>query len=528
MNRLNKSCAPMTALVLLTLISANAFSITLSGTPPTTATVGKPYSFTPILENADRCDECIWYHSLPSWASYSHRTGEITGTPNAPGVWRNIRIIAWDGKHYATLPRWSITVAGSASPTHAQIPVKITGSPETVVSVSQFYSFRPTVTSAAGTTLNFSIQNMPSWATFSQATGLLAGTPSAADVRVYSNIIIGVSDGGATAALAAFAISVTQSVTLIAPVNGACGSSNGIAVSSAPAAALCSTGTASAVGGSGPWSWSCTGSKGGSTAQCSAPLHTASIGPVTSLHYAPNANFDSNGNYLPGADGFNLADISDVGTLNSLPTGVLGLAWVGLCNGVDSTFTAAIQPFIGNPKLFGFYLMDEPDPTGQYAPLCTAANLMAESDWIHAHLPGAKTFIVMMNLGTPTSPTYANTYNPSNTHIDLFGLDPYPVRPQFTGGVNYNVIGAGVNAAEAAGIPASSIVPVYQAFGGGGYTSYTLPTPAQEQQILSTWASVVPNPAFDYAYSWGVQDGDQSLSTTPDLQPIFLQHNAKN
>src|ERR1039458_6680331 len=97
------------------------------------------------------------------------------------------------------------------------------------------------------------------------------------------------------------------------------------------------------------------------------------------------------------------------------------------------------QPFIGNPKLFGFYLMDEPDPTGQYAPLCTAANLMAEYDWIHAHLPGAKTFIVMMNLGTPTSPTYANTYNPSNTHIDLFGLDPYPVRPQFTGGVNYNV-----------------------------------------------------------------------------------------
>ena len=103
-----------------------------------------------------------------------------------------------------------------------------------------------------------------------------------------------------------------------------------------------------------------------------------------------NANFDSNGNYLPGADGFNLADVSDVDTLNSLPSGVVGLVWVGLCNGADSTFTATIQPFIGNPKLFGFYLMDEPDATGQYAPLCTAANLMAESNWIHAHVPGAK------------------------------------------------------------------------------------------------------------------------------------------
>jgi len=419
------------------------------------------------------------------------------------------------------------TTSGSSSTTAAAAPT-IAGTPNTSVAAGAAYSFQPAASSASGGKLTFSIQNIPLWATFSKTTGLLSGTPSAADVNVYSNIIISVSDGSATAALAAFSISVTQSVTLIAPVNGTCGSSNGIAVSSAPTTGLCSTGTASAVGGSGPWSWSCTGSNGGSTAQCSAPQHTASIGPATNLHYAPNGNFDSNGNYLPGADGFNLADVSDVGTLNSLPTGVVGLVWVGLCNGVDSTFTATIQPFIGNPKLFGFYLMDEPDPTGQYAPLCTAANLMAQSDWIHAHLPAAKTFIVMMNMGTPTSPTYANTYNPANTHIDLFGLDPYPVRPQFTGGVNYNVISAGVSAAEAEGIPANSIVPVYQAFGGGGFTTYTLPTPAQEQQILSTWASVVPNAAFDYAYSWGVQDGDQSLSTTLDLQPIMLQHNTQN
>jgi hypothetical protein len=413
----------------------------------------------------------------------------------------------------------SSTTVATAAPT-------IAGTPSTSVAVGAAYSFQPAASSASGGALTFSVQNMPSWATFSRKTGLLSGTPSAADVKVYSNITISVSDGSATASLAAFSISVTQSLTL-APINGACGAANGAAVSAAPTTGLCSTGTASAVGGSGPWSWSCTGSNGGSTAQCSAPLQTEAIASVT-LHYAPNGNFDSNGNYLPGADGFNLADVSDVGTLNSLSSGVVGLVWVGLCNGVDSTFTATIQPFIGNPKLFGFYLMDEPDPTGQYAPLCSAANLKAEADWIHAHLPGAKTFIVMMNLGTPTSPSYANTYNPANTDIDLFGLDPYPVRPQFTGGVDYSVISAGVNAAEAAGIPANRIVPVYQAFGGGGFTSYTLPTPAQEQQILSTWASLVPNAAFDYAYSWGVQDGDQALSTTLGLQPIFLQHNTQN
>jgi len=299
-------------------------------------------------------------------------------------------------------------------------------------------------------------------------------------------------------------------------------------VSSAPTTGLCSAGTASAVGGNGPWSWSCAASNGGSTAQCSARHNTGANGPATNLHYAPNGNLGSNGNTLPGANGFNLADVSDVGTLNSLPSGVVGLVWVGLCNGVDATFTATIRLLIGNSRLFGFYLMDEPDAIGECAPLCTAAKLMAKSDWMHANVPGAKTFIVMMNLEAPTSPTYASTYNSTITHIDFFGLDPYPVRPQFTGGVDYSLIDADVRAAEAAGIPVNIIVPVYQCLGGGSFTSYKLSRSVQEQEILSPWNALAATPAFDYAYGWGSQAGDNSLSTSPDLQAIMLQHNAKD
>lgn len=310
-------------------------------------------------------------------------------------------------------------------------------------------------------------------------------------------------------------------------VNGTCGAANGVAVAMAPGSGLCSSGSASGISGAGPWSWSCLGSNRGTTASCSAPLLGSSSGaayPQASLHYAPNGNIANDGSYPPGADGFNLADVSNVDTLNSLPAGVKGLVWLGLCNGADSAFAATVQPFVGNSKLFGFYLMDEPDPTGQYAPLCPAANLKAEADWIHANVPGAETFIVMMNMGSPTSPSYANTYNSANTDIDLFGLDPYPCRPEFSG-CNYGVINAGVQAAEASGIRASQIVPVYQAFGGGGYASWTLPTSAEETQLLSTWASLIPAAVFDYVYSWGVQDGDQALSTTPALQTIFLQKN---
>ena len=53
-------------------------------------------------------------------------------------------------------------------------------------------------------------------------------------------------------------------------VNGACGSSNGADLTSAPTTNLCSAGTASTVSGSGPWSWSCAGCGGGTTASCSA------------------------------------------------------------------------------------------------------------------------------------------------------------------------------------------------------------------------------------------------------------------
>src|SRR5205823_6532197 len=58
---------------------------------------------------------------------------------------------------------------------------------------------------------------------------------------------------------------------------------------------------------------------------------------------------------------------------------------------------------------------------------------------------------------------------------------------------------------------------------GGG--QYTLPTASQEQQIMSTWAPLVPNPVFDYAYSWGTQNSDQALEGSTALQTVFEAHN---
>src|ERR1700692_3114587 len=256
--------------------------------------------------------------------------------------------------------------------------------------------------------------------------------------------------------------------------------------------------------------------------------------PDKPLHYAPNGNFDKDGQYLPGKIGFNLADVSSVSQLDSLGADVKGLVWIGQCNGADENFRRAVQPYIGNSKVFGFFLMDDPDPrgileSGKLSFPCTPDNLKAESDWVHSHVPGAMTFIVLMNLSSSKTPSFENTYNPANSHIDLFGLDPYPCRTELHG-CDFDMIDRYVAAATSWGIPRGSMVPFYQSFGGGDWVDdyggeYLLPTAEQMRQILDRWRRHVNAPAFDAVYSWGSQRADVALESSLALQEVFLAHN---
>jgi hypothetical protein len=251
--------------------------------------------------------------------------------------------------------------------------------------------------------------------------------------------------------------------------------------------------------------------------------------PKTELHHAPNHNFDARGSYVPGKAGFNVADISNPSQLGLLPDGVKALVWLGQCKGVDATFLKTVRPFVGSQKVLGFFLMDDPDPTGRYYPLCTADNLKAESDWIHDNVPATKTFILLMKLSSSKAPSFINTFNPANSHIDLYGIDPYPCRTELPD-CDYGMIDRYVTAAEAWGISRSLMVPVYQTFGGGGWIDdgggkYVLPSVNQMRQMLDRWGTLVPSPVFDFAYSWGSQRSDQALEGAPDLQEVFALHN---
>lgn len=187
---------------------------TIGGSPTTSITAGNPYSFTPTALDADGDALMFAITGKPSWATFDPTTGALTGNPSAAATHRNIVISASDGKVSAALPAFTITVVTVAPPQTNTAPT-ISGRPATSVVAGSAYSFAPNAGDSDGDKLTFTIQNKPDWATFNATTGALAGSPTAAHVGRQANIIISVTDGSATTALAAFAISVTaaQSAT---------------------------------------------------------------------------------------------------------------------------------------------------------------------------------------------------------------------------------------------------------------------------------------------------------------------------
>lgn len=97
---------------------------------------------------------------------------------------------------------------------------KITGSPSTLLTLGQTYSFKPTATDADGNTLTFSVANKPTWASFSTSTGELSGTPFAEDVRVWSGIVISVSDGTTAVSLPAYSLTVKANANQSPTITG--------------------------------------------------------------------------------------------------------------------------------------------------------------------------------------------------------------------------------------------------------------------------------------------------------------------
>jgi hypothetical protein len=100
---------------------------------------------------------------------------------------------------------------------HAWHTLAISGTPPGSVSVGQNYVFTPTASDSRTSNLVFAIANPPAWATFSRSTGQLTGSPGAASVGTYANIVIAVSDGRRTAILPSFTVQVVAAASAPTP-----------------------------------------------------------------------------------------------------------------------------------------------------------------------------------------------------------------------------------------------------------------------------------------------------------------------
>ncbi len=237
----------------------------ISGSPLTTAVAGATYIFQAAATDIDGNPLTFAASGLPAWATLDAHTGQVYGTPSEVdvGTTANIVVSVSDGQATVSLPAFSIAIASSALPvipvvvppvvappvvtppvvtppvvtppvvtppvTPPAAPVNlaptIAGTPSATVQATTAYGFNPSASDPESQPLAFSIANKPSWAAFSTVTGRLSGTPTATDVRAYSNIVITVSDGSLSTALPAFSITVTAAPNRAPTITGTAPSS---------------------------------------------------------------------------------------------------------------------------------------------------------------------------------------------------------------------------------------------------------------------------------------------------------------
>lgn len=180
----------------------------ISGTPATFAVPGQTYLYQPVASDPNGDRIAFGASGLPSWAKLDKRTGRLYGRPKKSHLGKSytVRIAVSDGRLSSVASPFTLSIVQALPPTNR--PPTVGGTPPESINVGQAYSFVPSASDAEGQPLTFSIAGKPAWASFDPATGRLSGTPSATNVGTAAGIVISVSDGQATSALAAFSVTV--------------------------------------------------------------------------------------------------------------------------------------------------------------------------------------------------------------------------------------------------------------------------------------------------------------------------------
>lgn len=212
--------------------------------------------------------------------------------------------------------------------------------------------------------------------------------------------------------------------------------------------------------------------------------------------------------------GFNLLDVSSKRAADALPAGTRGLVWVGdydnsTCSWEvsDSTLGSRVSAGVGDPKIAGYFISDEPDP---FACPDAPSQHRARTQLIHSLDPA--TFVVVVvdsNSGEQTLdqiPLWAGT-------ADYIGLDPYPCYQGEP--CDYGWIDSVIAAADSANLDYWGVV---QAFDDA---TWRWPTADELNHMLGQWAASRETGYMTFAWTWN----GNTLDSQPTLESALQQFN---
>jgi hypothetical protein len=118
-----------------------------------------------------------------------------------------------DGASASSTGTLTGTLTGTVT---AAAALTLVGAPPTEVTADDSYFFQANASNGSGA-LTFGASGMPAWLRLDSATGILSGTPSAADVGTTNDIILTATTAGAAGSIGPFRVKVKTRAAASAP-----------------------------------------------------------------------------------------------------------------------------------------------------------------------------------------------------------------------------------------------------------------------------------------------------------------------
>jgi hypothetical protein len=211
--------------------------------------------------------------------------------------------------------------------------------------------------------------------------------------------------------------------------------------------------------------------------------------------------------------GWNLIDVSSKGEVDALPSGTRGLVWVGDWNNAtcrweisDARLKSKVASMVGDRKVAGFYVSDEPNPIA-----CPdAPRRHRQRSALIRRLDPAAFTVVVVRSNTETSPSEVRLWSGAATYV---GLDPYPCE---TGkACDFTRMTRMIQAADDAHI---AYWGVLQAF---AYYDWRWPTAAELTRIGAIWKASNATGSMTFAWKWK----NSRLAPHPGLLAVLRRLN---